>query len=76
MLSADYRLAKAMMQNRLEEAGSLAEFRQESWLSEMGRRLALKSAHLLVATGARLVSYGLPPYYPATGRVNGSVDGA
>ena len=62
MLCADLRLAKTMMHNRLEEAGSLVECEQESWRSEMGRRLATWSANPLVATGARLVCYGLPPY--------------
>jgi hypothetical protein len=75
MLSADLRLANSMMNNRLEEASSLAARAQEAWLSRLGQRLAFRVAGLLVAAGARLVSYGLPPHRRVVEGASGSLPG-
>ncbi len=69
MLSADYRAAKALMEVRVEKATRHAGEAMHEQLSPQvrvpGRWLLRRLAFLLVALGARLVRYGLPPYRPA-----------
>jgi hypothetical protein len=43
----------------------------DQYSGRLHRRLAGALAHQLVAGGARLVSYGLPPYRPTRGEING-----
>lgn len=71
MLSADYRVAKALMELRVSEssgrAGALKRGRSFSQVPELGpgQRLVQRLALLLVSSGGRLVRVGLPPSPPA-----------
>jgi hypothetical protein len=78
--SADYRSAKVLMDRRVEKARRQAEphhllqqagVESQIWLSRQGRELTRSLALLLVSLGARLVSYGLPPYQSVAGRTDG-----
>lgn len=77
MLSADYRAAKALMEVRMKEATARSRGAEHVQLSsraalpDPAQRLLRRLALLLVATGGRLVSYGLPPHRPAGGTMNG-----
>lgn len=71
MLSADYRAAKALMEQRVSEgsgpAGESEPGRSFSPAPELSprQRLVRRLALLLVSSGARLVQAGLPPRRPA-----------
>lgn len=77
MLSADYRAAKALMEVRMRETTGRVRDTEQVQLSSQAalpdpvQRLLRRLALLLVATGGRLVSYGLPPYQPAGRTMNG-----
>jgi hypothetical protein len=76
-------VAERTMGSRLEERrGRLEARRQVSELrskdrspGQLHRRVAGALAHQLVAGGARLVGYGLPPYRPTRGESNGGSRG-
>lgn len=58
--------------SRLEARRQVRQLRSNDRASgQLYRRLAVALAHQLVAAGARLVSYGLPPYHPVSGESNG-----
>jgi hypothetical protein len=72
MLSHDLYVAEQTMGNRLEERRRAharrqhreASARQPGWLSWQARWLVCELGYRLVALGARLEAYALPPYRP------------
>ena len=74
MSYADLRLARALMDMRVEQAWEGGRFRQRShlaparqrgWLAGHGCRLLGRAGIVLVALGERLERYGLPPAMPS-----------
>jgi hypothetical protein len=66
-LSADEKLVEAVDWHRMEAAKSRAGSQRggaQTWSSLLSR-MSLR----LVSLGARLVSYGLPPYEPAAAKL-------
>ena len=76
-------VAESVMGNRLEERRGRLEARHKARLLRLAdrssvqlrRRVAGALAHRLVAAGARLVGYGLPPYRPTRGEIKGGSRG-
>jgi hypothetical protein len=77
MYFADYRLARIVMEARVEEAlkqagrrdlHSQVQVEPGGWLSKRGRRLLRETGHLLIASGERLTQYA------ATQRLSAKVE--